>query len=157
MTTEQRQISADELNRRLRRARFISYGGFALTLLLIAVSYLFGQRLTTEKAAPQLTSILWGLLLGLAIAAFIWRRTRYSTLRIKNVETLGGGRGLIDFLERTSVTLALGGIVIAVIGFIAALFSSDFIDAVRGTLVSLIVLVISLPRTYLWRKALRSD
>src|SRR5919109_809336 len=86
------------------------------TILLAIVAFLAKAHLRQQpNIFIDMTLRITVLIFGLGSVAL--RRTRFSTMRLKDIGALQGGSGLLRTLERTTIQIALIGAAIAGIGF----------------------------------------
>ena len=140
-----------KLDNRYRTALITVGAVFVLTLVFLFATFFFGGAFYRE-GFENYTKYFWAVILILGLAAFIWRRTRFSRQNLRDILTLRGADGAVSYLQSTSILLALLGALIVIAGFILTVLSGDFMDAVRVAIVAFIVLFISFPRKSDWQK-----
>jgi cobalamin biosynthesis protein CobD/CbiB len=144
------ESTQDELTRRhAAAARFVG-GMIVFTLLLVAaaVSGVLGNALNFN---PMLANILRISIIFLAGGAFVFRRTKFTAMRLRDIAALRGATGLLDTLQRTTVSVAVIGGVIAVFGFVVSLMTANPWEAILLGGVAVVVLLYSYPRRDAWQ------
>jgi hypothetical protein len=160
----------DELVRRHRATIRVVNGAFGLASLLAAVAAfrrvvaggrmtaghllneLLGQVAPDTAPDPVLQISLWLGVAFLAFGAIYYRRTKFAPVRLKAVAGLRGAAGLIETLQKTTVRVALIGVVVAVLGFVSSLLTGLFGDMLRAWLIALAVLAYAYPRRGAWQR-----
>ena len=84
--------------------------------------------------------------------SIVWRRTKFSALRLKDIAGLQGATGLIGTLEKTTLQVALIAATIVAVGFIATVLTGNEFYTYAGRLIGLVVLLISYPTRSSWTK-----
>ncbi|HZT57719.1 MAG TPA: hypothetical protein VFA21_03740 [Pyrinomonadaceae bacterium] len=144
------ESTQDELTRRhAAAARFV--GGVILFALLLVVVALSGVLGTAVNYNPLLANVLRISIIFLAGGAFVFRRTKFSTMRLRDIAALRGAAGLLDTLQRTTFVVATIGGVIALFGFVVSLMTDDWKDAVLLGGVAVVVLLYCYPRRDAWQ------
>jgi hypothetical protein len=141
-----------ELTRRHKAAVTTVAGLLVATVLLSIVAYL-GRSYFTQRPNPNLNMavrILGGIL---GLGAVVWRRNKFSTMRLKDIGALQGATGVLRTLEKTTLQLAFLGAAIATIGFIATLMTGDETFTYWSGIITILVLCYCFPTKSSWRKA----
>jgi hypothetical protein len=146
-TIEGRQ---DELARRHRAAVRVVTVMIALTLLLMLLA-LAGVFEGALEQNPQLGGTLRIVTAFFALGAIVYRRTKFSSMRLQDIAALRGTTGLLQTLQTTTVAVALIGGAIAVIAFIVSLLTGAPSDRWLG-IVALAVLFYAYPRRAAWER-----
>lgn len=141
-----------ELARRHRSAALVVCGFLALTLALLAVAF-FGSRFIYSDGSPSTARGLWIAILVFGLGAFVLRRTRFATLRLKDIAAVKGTSALLKTLENTTIQVACIGGAIALMGFMIAMMTGDWTDMLRAGGVSTIVLLYGYPFKSAWQRA----
>ncbi len=129
-------------------------GFFILDVVLLAIAYFTAERLT-RLGDPSLTLALWIGILLCGLGAFVLRRTRFATMRLKDIAALRGARGLIQTLQQTTIQVALLGGAVGVMGFGWSMLTRDWTNMLRAAGVSVVVLVYCFPFRSTWERAAR--
>ena len=106
-----------ELARKHKSAATTVLGLLVAVILLAIVAFV--SRAYLELKPPNL-SLDWAtrlLVLFLGLGAIVWRRNRFSAMRLQDIAGVAGVSGLIKTLEKTTIQLALLAAAIAIIGF----------------------------------------
>ena len=70
----------------------------ALDVLLLAISYILAPRMT-QRGDQSIVMALWIGILICGLGAFVLRRTRFATMRLKDIAALRGTGGLLKTLR----------------------------------------------------------
>jgi hypothetical protein len=140
----------DELARRHRAAVLVVGAMIALTLLLmlLAQTSLFEESLEPN---PQLGGSLRIVTALFAAGALLYRRTKFSAMRLQDIAALRGMTGLLRTLQTTTVNVAFIGGAIAVMGYVVRLLTGATSDKWFGV-VALAVLFYAYPRRAAWQR-----
>lgn len=144
----------DELAHRHRAAVRVVGAMIALTLLLLALA-LSGVFDNALDPNPQLGGTLRIVIAFFAVGAIVFRRTKFSAMRLRDVAALRGASGLLRTLQTTTVYVALIGGAIAVMGFVVALMTGEASDSWLGV-IALAVLFYAYPRRAAWRRVVEA-
>ena len=124
-----------------------------LTLALATFAF-FGEKFFHHQNNPSL-GIAWMITtLTLGIGSVVWRRTKFSAMRLQDIAALGGASGLLRTLETTTFQVALIGFAISTVGFVTSFVMGDNFYTYRSALVGLAVLLYSYPTRISWQRAL---
>jgi Flp pilus assembly protein TadB len=88
----------------------------------------------------------------LAVGAFTFRRTKFSTMRLQDIAALRGASGLLETLQWTTISVAFIGVVIALCGFAVSLMTGYWLETILLGGVALVVLLYCYPRRAAWQK-----
>jgi hypothetical protein len=120
----------------------------------LAVSYFVAPRVL-QRGDQSIVMALWIGILICGLGAFVLRRTRFATLRLKDIAALKGISGLLKTLQQTTIQIAALGGAIALMGFAWAMLSGDWTNMLRAAGVAAIVLVYSYPVRTAWERVVR--
>jgi len=154
MTTNT-ETTDNELLRRHRSAAIFVAGLLVLDLVLIAISYVAAGKMI-RLGDPSIIMALWIGILLCGLGAFVLRRTRFATMRLKDIAALRGRSGLLKTLQQTTIQVASLGGAVALMGFGWAMLTADWTNMLRAGGVSAIVLVYSYPFRSAWQRAVAS-
>lgn len=154
MTTTAQKIQ-DELGQRHRVASMFVLGFLLLDLLLLLAAYLFAERVL-RRGDESIVIALWIGILICGLGAFVLRRTRFATMRLKDIAALRGTSGLLKTLQQTTIQLACLGGAVAVMGFAWGMFTHDWTNTLRAAGVAAIVLAYSYPFRSSWQRVVRT-
>lgn len=145
----------DELERRHAAAARVVSLIFMLTLALAALALFVAPRVKLG-ADPVTANTLLYIILFLALGSVVFRRTRFSAMRLQDVAALRGADGLLDTLQRTTVLVALIGGLIALLGFAFALLTGDGKNMLYPGVIAAAVLLYCYPRRAAWSAVVRA-
>ena len=143
----------DELTQRHRAAARIVSGVFMLTLALVVLALALAPRVSLAFD-PTLANTLRFIIVFLGVGAVYFRRTRFSTMRLRDIGALRGASGLLETLYRTTVLVALIGAIIAALGLYISLLTGVGTDMLYMAVIAVVVLVYCYPRRAAWRSVL---
>jgi hypothetical protein len=143
----------DELTRSHRAAARVISGVFILTLVLAVLALLLAPRVSLAFN-PTLANVLRFIIVFLGIGAVYFRRTRFSTMRLRDIGGLRGAAGLLETLYRTTVMVALIGAIIAALGLYISLLTGVGTDMLYMAVIAVVVLIYCYPRRAAWRSVL---
>lgn len=140
----------DELARRHRAAVQVVGAFVALTLLLLllALAGVFDGALEPNAQFGGTLRIVAAIF---AFGAIVYRRTKFSAMRLQDIAALRGTSGLLLTLQKTTVHVALIGGALAVMGFVASLLTGASSDKWLG-IIALAVLFYAYPRRSAWQR-----
>jgi len=95
------------------------------------------------------------IVLILGLGSVVWRRTKFSTMRLQDIGSLQGAAGLLQTLEKTTLQLAMLGAGIALIGFITTLVTGNPLYTYWAAAIALVVLVYAYPTQSSWKRTLK--
>ena len=144
----------DELSRRHRTATIFVIGFLALDCVLLVVAYLAAETVI-RPGDPSIIMGLWIAIMVFGLGAFVLRRTRFSSMRLKDIAALKGTSGLLKTLQDTTIQLALLGGAIGVMGFFWSMLTHDWTNMLRAAGVSVIVLIYGYPLRGSWERVVR--
>ena len=119
---------------------------------LLTIAYFAAPRML-RQGDPSIIMALWIGILVCGLGAFVLRRTRFATMRLKDVAALKGTSGLLKTLQHTTIQVASLGGLIALMGFAWAMLTRDWTNMLRAGGVSAIVLMYSFPFRNAWQRA----
>ena len=149
--TQSPQSIEEELTRRHRAAAVVVTGMLLMTLVLVAIAYVAGESIH-RPVDTALASALWIAIMIFGIGAFVFRRTRFTAMRLQDIAALRGISGLLATLHGTTVQVAFIGGAIALMGFIVTILTGEFGDMLRAAGVAVIVLVYCYPLRSAWKR-----
>src|SRR5262245_18478426 len=97
-----------ELSRRHKALKPTVMGLIIATVLLSVVAYL-SKTFLHQQNNPPLDMAVRITVLVLGLGSIVWRRTKFSAMRLQDIGSLQGGPGLLRTLEKTSLQLAFFG------------------------------------------------
>jgi FtsH-binding integral membrane protein len=144
-----------ELVRRHRTAAMVIGAFLGLTVALVVVSYLAHQSLY-RPADPSLAMALWITILIFGLGSFVLRRTKFNSMRLRDIAALRGISGLLATLQSTVVQIAFIGGAIALMGFAIMIMTNDPSHMLRAGGVAAIVLLAAYPQRSAWQRLVRA-
>ncbi len=145
----------DELVRRHRTSMLVVIGFVILDVALVAIAFFAADRIFRPGDQASDASIIMGLWIGVlsfGLGAFVIRRTKLSTMRLKDTGALKGGSGLLKALQGTTIQIACLGGAIALMGFVITIKTGDWTNMLRAGGVSAIVLIYGYPFRSAWQR-----
>jgi hypothetical protein len=130
-----------ELNRRHKSAATTVLGLFVATVLLCVIAYL-GKGYFRQQPNPVLEMAVWIAIIILGLGSIVWRRTKFSTMRLQDIGGLQGATGLLSTLQKTTVQLALAAAAMSAIGFAATVGTGDDFYTYRAAAIAAAFLVL---------------
>lgn len=153
-STEAPLSAAAELDQRHKSTRNTVVALLIGVILLSVLAYV-SQRFLTPQDNGSLDIIVRITILIFGLGAVALRRTKFSAMRLQDIAGLKGPTGLLITLQRTTLQVALLGVVIAVVGFVATLMTGNARYAYGGSLVGVAVLLYCYPTRLAWERALQ--
>lgn len=139
--------------RRHRAAVRVVSAVFMLTLALAALALALTPRLSHFYDPITAPSLLY-VILFIALGSIVFRRTKFSAMRLRDIAALRGASGLLETLQRTTVYVALAGGVIAVLGFAFTVMTGERTNVLYPAVIAVAVLVYCYPRRAAWQRVL---
>jgi hypothetical protein len=143
-----------ELVRRHRIAVMVLGAMLGLSVALIGIAYFkaesFGQR-----GDRNLAMALWILIFIFGLGSFVLRRTRFQSMRLKDIAALRGLSGLLATLQGTTIQIGFIAGAIALMGFIITIMTADWGNMLRAGGVAIIVLISAFPQRSAWRRLVK--
>jgi nitric oxide reductase large subunit len=148
------ETAQDELARRHAAAVRVVSAVFMLTLALVALALVLTPRLSFRLYDPLTARSLLFVILFIALGSIVFRRTKFSAMRLRDIAALRGASGLLETLHRTTVYVALAGGVVAVLGFAFTVMTGERANVLYPAVVAAAVLAYGYPRRAAWRGVL---
>jgi hypothetical protein len=137
---------------------------------IVAAAFVFSGSVTVVAPSQDLSFILWLTMVVSAIGVVVYRRAKFSALRLQAVANTRGTNGLIASLHHTSVNLALICLGIAALGFTLTMLTGDIAvwkqtgdfyalwgaGVLRGAIIALVLLIGYYPRRRAWQQTIES-
>jgi hypothetical protein len=143
-----------ELVRRHRTAAMIVGALLGLTLALVGIAFFKAESLR-RGGDENLAMALWITILIFGLGSFVLRRTRFQSMRLKDIAALRGLSGLLAALQGTTIQIAFLGGAIALMGFVVTIMTGNYGDMVRAGGVAAIVLISAYPQRSAWQRLLK--
>jgi len=141
----------EELRQRHRSAATVVVAFFTLDVMLLAIAYFAGASLY-RTGDPSIIMGLWIAILVFGLGAFVLRRTKFATLRLKDIAAVKGTSALLKTLQDTTIQVASIGGAIALMGFMVTIFTGDWTNMLRAAGVAGIVLFYAYPFRSAWQR-----
>ena len=144
-----------ELARKHKAAATTVLGLLVAVILLCVIAFV--SRSYLELKPPNL-SLDWAtrlVVLFLGLGAIVWRRNRFSAMRLQDIAGVAGVTGLIKTLESTTLQLALVAAAIALIGFAVTLIQGNELYTYWSCAIAVVVLIYCYPTKSSWLKTVR--
>jgi len=126
---------------------------FTVLLMVLALAGVFAGRLSFNPAAAN---SLRFIIVFLGVGAIVFRRTRFSAMRLQDIGALRGAEGVLRTLQTTTVTVALIGGLIALLGFFISVMTGAGTDMLYLGVIAIAVLLYCYPRLAAWRLVVRA-
>jgi hypothetical protein len=128
-------------------------GVFTLLLMLVALSgFLSGAVRFNPVAANTLRLVV----VFLGVGAIVFRRTRFSAMRLQDIAALRGVSGLLETLQTTTVIVSVIAAVIAVFGLLISIMTAAGTDMLYYGVIAIAVLLYCYPRRAAWAAVVRA-
>ena len=150
-------LTADVQTELLRRHKTTSTTVLALLIAVVLLSVLafVMQKFLTPGGNRSIDVAVRIVILIFGLGAITLRRTQFAKMRLQDIAGLRGASGLLIALQRTTLRVALIGIVIAAVGFVATLLTGIPVYTYQAGVVAVAVLVYGYPFRTAWEQALR--
>ena len=126
-----------------------------VAVVLLSVLAFVSQKFLTQRNNPSLDIAVRISILIFGLGAIALRRTQFAKMRLQDIAGLQGLSGLLITLQRTTLRVALIGIVIAVLGFVATLATGFPLYTYQAGVVAVAVLLYGYPVRASWEQAVR--
>ena len=126
-----------------------------VAVVLLCVLAFVSQKFLTQRNNPSLDMAVRIGILILGLGAIALRRTKFATMRLQDIASLQGASGLLSTLQRTTLIVAMIGILVAVLGFGATLVTGTPLYTYQAGVVAIAVLLYGYPVRNAWRQAVR--
>jgi hypothetical protein len=146
-----------ELARRHRTAAMVIGTLLGLTIALVIIGFVSFESLH-RPGDRSLAMALWIAILICGLGSFVLRRTRFQSMRLRDIAALRGISGLLAELQKTTIQVAFIGGAIALMGFLVMIISplGDPYHMLRAGGVAAIVLLYAYPQRSAWQRLVRS-
>ena len=143
-----------ELARKHKAASTTVAGLIVATVLLSIVAFVYRPYFELRPPNLSLDMAARILILMLGLGAIVWRRTKFSAMRLQDIAGLQGVSGLIRTLERTTIQIAILAESIATVGFIVTLITGNELYTYWSGAIALVVLVYCYPTKSSWLRTI---
>ncbi|HEY0101625.1 MAG TPA: hypothetical protein VGB76_22045 [Pyrinomonadaceae bacterium] len=146
-----------ELTRRHRAASMLVSALITLTLTLVALAYAGARPRVNLSFIDQTAYVaLWIVILFAGLGAIALRRMRFGALRLQTIAEAKGLSALLATLHKTTLLVALFSVVIAVIGYVLFMRSTDPWDMAKAGIIAIAILLYTYPRRAAWQRVLQA-
>jgi hypothetical protein len=121
---------------------------FTLVLMVLALTHVLAGAI---RFNPATANSLRFVIVFLGVGAIVFRRTRFSAMRLQDIGALRGTSGLLRTLQTTTVAVALIGGIIALLGFVISVMTGIGTDMLYLGVIAVAVLLYCYPRRAAWR------
>jgi hypothetical protein len=128
-------------------------GIFTLLLMLVALS---GVLSGVVRFNPTSANTLRFIVVFLGIGALVFRRTRFSAMRLQGIAALRGATGLLETLQTTTIIVAFNAALIAILGLLISIMTSAGTDMLYFGVIAIAVLAYCYPRRAAWATVVRA-
>jgi hypothetical protein len=142
----------NELIRRHRTAMLVVIGFLVLTVALVLLAF-FTARSFPPRGDKTIAGGLWIVIVVFGLGVFVFRRTKFAAMRLRDIVAIRGQSALLKSLQDTTITCAAIGGAIALMGFIITIRSGDWVDMLRAGGVAVVVLLYCYPFRGAWQRA----
>lgn len=150
--TQTFESDENELIQRHRAATTIVLAMLALTGLFIAFAFMGLFMGRVRQPDPFLKGALSLAIILFSAGAVTLRRTRFAPARLQDIASVRGISALLTTLQNTTLLVALIGGVVAVMGFIITMNTSDPFDMLWYGGVAAVILLYAYPRRSAWQR-----
>ncbi|HEY2971790.1 MAG TPA: hypothetical protein VGJ48_04705 [Pyrinomonadaceae bacterium] len=126
-----------------------------VAVVLLSVLALVSQKFLTPRNNQSVDIPLRISILIFGLGAIALRRTQFAKMRLQDIAGLQGASGLLITLQRTTLRVAIIGVVIAVLGFVATLVTGSPLYTYQAGVVAVAVLLYGYPVRASWEQAVR--
>lgn len=128
-------------------------GVFTLFMVLLAVSEVLSGAV---RFNPTAANTLRFVIVFLGVGAIVFRRTRFSAMRLQDVAALRGASGLLETLQTTTVIVAAIAALIAALGLLISVMTGAGTDMLYLGAIAAAVLLYAYPRRAAWAAVVRA-
>jgi hypothetical protein len=151
-TTRNSDVRA-ELIRRHRSTLRVVLILLGATVLLSVLAFIIRRFLV--PTIDSSVDLVWKVLIvTLGLGSIAFRRTMFSTMRLRDIGGVSGAEGLLNTLAGTTLKVAFIGAAIAVSGFVATLLTGNDRYTYGAGLIAVVVLLYCLPTRSSWERTL---
>lgn len=153
MSSSSADVLADLARR--HKAAATTVGGLLIATILLSVVAFLGKQYLRQQNNPPLEMALRISVGMLGLGAIIWRRNKFSSMRLQDIGALQGAAGLIRTFEKTTLQLACAAAGMALLGFVATLLSGNEYYTYWASAIGVIILIYSYPTKTSWTRAVQ--
>jgi hypothetical protein len=153
MDTTENSDSRAELTRRHQWTLRLVLVLLGATILLSGLAFI-GRRFLVPRPDPVVDAAWKITIVILGLGSIAFRRTKFSTMRLRDVGGVSGAEGLLNTLAGTTLKVAFIGAAIALSGFVATLLTGNDRYTYGAGLIAVVVLIYCLPTRSSWERTL---
>ena len=124
-----------------------------VAVILLCVLALVSQKFLTQRNNPSLDMAARISMLIFGLGAVALRRTRFAKMRLEDIASLRGASGLLITLQKTTLLVAMIGVAVALIGFVATLMTGAPLYTYQAGVVAAAILLYGYPVRSSWEQA----
>jgi len=124
-----------------------------VAVILLCVLALVSQKFLTQRNNPSLDMAARISMLIFGLGAIALRRTRFAKMRLEDIAALRGASGLLITLQKTTLLVAMIGVAVALIGFVATLMTGAPLYTYQAGVVAAAILLYGYPVRSSWEQA----
>ena len=124
-----------------------------VAVILLCVLALVSQKFLTQRNNPSLDMAARISMLIFGLGAVALRRTRFAKMRLEDIASLRGASGLLITLQKTTLLVAMIGVAVALIGFVATLMTGAPLYTYQAGVVAAAILIYGYPVRSSWEQA----
>ena len=149
--------NAAELERRYQLAFRIVVGVIVSSLALVILAFLLAPSVQVVAPSRDLIVALWLVMVVSALGVVVYRRAKFSAVRLQAIARARGASGLLATLQHTTVIIALICLGIAALGFTVTMLSGDLdppwrARVVHGAVIAVLLLYAARPSRAAWQR-----
>ena len=144
-----------ELARRHKAAATTVLGLLVAVVLMSGVAFVSRPYLVEKPPNWPLDYATRLIVLFFGLGAIVWRRNRFSAMRLQDIAGVAGVSGLIKTLEKTTLQLAVLAVAIALIGFAVTLVQGNELYTYWSSAIAVVVLIYCYPTKSSWQKTVK--
>lgn len=126
-----------------------------VAVILLCVLAFVSQKFMAQRTNPSLDIAVRISILIFGLGAIALRRTQFAKMRLQDIAALQGASGLLVTLQRTTLRVAMIGILIAVLGFLATLVTGTPLYTYQAGVVAVAVLLYGYPVRTSWEQSVQ--
>ncbi len=139
-----------ELVKRHRLAVMAIGATMGFSLALMGIGYL--HKFPIIPSSYSLAQGLWVAIAMFGLGSIAIRRSRLTTMRLKDIAALRGLSGLLTFLQNTTFMLTLLAAAIVIMGFTNTMMTNDWLHIRNAGVITIGVLLYSYPTRTSWQR-----
>ena len=148
---------AAELERRYQLAFRSVVGVIVSALALVILAFLLAPGVQVVAPSRDLIVALWLVMVVSALGVVVYRRAKFSAVRLQAIARASGASGLLATLQHTTIIIALICLGIAALGFTVTMLSGDLdppwrARVVHGAVIAILLLYAARPSRTSWRR-----